>query len=121
MSWSTFHVDEAVTFDDSVCNFGRVFYHDTIHDKVHIMTRIKKNNSINTWTIIVRDAKDVRRAITSASTWNIHHVFNIINPPPSPPPSIAGETIDRESLPSTSISIEHDTLLSKFMNLLRFT
>ena len=125
MSWNHFHIDDPVTFDDSVCNFGRVFYHDTISDKVHIMTRIKKNNSVNTWQIVIRDAKDVRRAIIPPHTWNVGQVFNIMNPPPSPPPLIPSENpssmMEDEPLPHSSLKLDQDTMLSKFMSILRFT
>ena len=133
MSWHHFHKNEAVTYDDNICNFGRVFYHDTTTDMIQIVVRTEPG-SVKGWTIIRRPAKDVRRTIPIAHRWTLEDVFNTpkqvkpLNTSPVPEPNdymsrgtIDSFTVLHEDIPNTKLNMRDQGMLSKLFDMLRFT
>lgn len=124
MSWNQFHKNDPVTYDDNICNFGRVFYHDTETDLVQIVIRYD-TETLRGWKIIRRPAKDIRRTIPVLNRWTIEDVFNIPkenrvhNTSPIGEES-AGYCGEMEHI-SSKINTQEHGYLAKILSMLRLT
>lgn len=127
MSWNQFHKNDPVTYDDSICNFGRVFYHDTKTDMVQIVIRYD-SDTLKGWKFIRRPAKDVRRTIPIVHRWTIEDVFNIpkenrvrnTSPVGEESSGYCSEIDEMVHIPSKINTQEHG-YLAKILSMLRFT
>ena len=125
MSWDQFHKNDPVTYDDSICNFGRVFYHDTKTDMVQIVIRYG-SDTLKGWKFIRRPAKDVRRTIPVLNRWTIEDVFNIPKENRVHNTSPVGEEsagyCDNKIAPiSSKINTQEHGYLAKILSMLRLT